>query len=463
MALPIRNSGRMDINAGDSERWPSGRPGSPTGSPGNLTWVAEPGKWGSGMAVGGGAPEFTGYGYGSLGPNGPDRNNLPMPWPPNGLNTWWATDTGFGAWPPALTRCSTIITGGVMGTPWVVRRNNDPREVPTPQWLINPMGANRVDGIGGPLFGVARRRTAGEFFSTILFNALNWGRGAWCYQVAADGQPLAGSCLLIDPFSIERVEGTDVWQFNPGSDEPTITDDQGYFSMGGTRWRLVIMRGLPPYDELSSDWFGGVIPRHFAAINEIRRVHHYVSAMFDSPKPSGVLKVSTPAGFTPEEAERLKSSWTEAHGRGRAGGVAVLNSTVDYQEVTKGKMLDMDLPSVHTASLMSIAHAYTLSSVWLDVSADSITYTNRIDARTDLVDQTLRPFGSSFEQMMDSILPAGQRLEVKWSKFIQPSQLELAQGWLPILNAQAITLEEYRAKIDMPPIVGEAIDENQRR
>ncbi len=437
--------------------------GSPTGSPGNLTWVTQPGRYGSGMAVGGGAAEFTGYGYGAIGPNGPDRNNLPMPWPSEGL--WWAGQGTWGDWPPALTRCSSIITGGVMGTPWSLSENNNPKPLQLPQWLINPMGVNRVRGVGNePVYGIVERRTAGEFFSTIIWHALNFGRGAWTYEVAADGfTPIAGTCLLIDPFAIERHRDSDVWVFNPGGADPIITDRDGYYTMKGNQYRLIVMRGLPPHDSLSSDWFGGVIPRHFASVTELKKVHGYISSMYDSPVPSGVLKVSTPAGFTSEEADRLKSSWVDAHGNGKSGGVAVLNSTVDYQQIAKGKLLDMDIPSVTKASLMSIAHAYGLSSVWLDVSGDSITYTNRIDARTDLVDQTLRPMGNRFEQMIDSILPAGQRLSIKWAKFIQASQLELAQGWLPIWQAGAITLEEFRSKFDMPPNLGDAVDEDDRR
>ena len=469
MARPVRNSGDFKVNADQSTWWPSGRKDSPTGSSGNTIWNAPPGRFGSGFDVGGrnaGPGRYTGYGYGlAIGPpngEGPLAGNLPMPSPI--AESWWnQTVDGFGGWPPALTRCSGIITNAVMNTPWRLNRQGDDEQLKLPTWITNPMLTARTDGPNEPLFGVAQRRTAEEFWGHVLWYALNFGRGAWAYQLSASGQPLAGAMLPIDPFQIEPNDDGG-WTFDPHGDDPMATNSEGFFRLGARDWRLVVMRGLPgPQDKLTGDWFSGVLPRHYASIRQLLRVDQYTTQTFNSPRPSGILRVSTPSGFDASEAAELKRQWNEAHGGDKAGQVAVLNSTVDYAELGRTKLTDLDLPEVRRASLISIAHAYQLSSVFLDVSADSITYSNRVDARQDLVDLTLRGFGNAFQSMMDSVLPAGQYLTINWSRFVQPSTEKLVATWLPVFQAGLITESEFRVKCELPQRLGEATEEESRR
>ncbi len=473
MSRPVRNSGDFKTNAGQSTWWPSGREGSPTGSAGNTIWNAPPGRFGSGFDVGGrnaGPGRYVGYGYGlSIGPpngEGPLFGNLPMP-SPIGESWWNQTPDGFGNWPPALTRCTGIIVNSLLGTPWRLNRQDDEQQLKLPTWLTNPMLTSKVDGPlespKSPLFGVARRRTASEFFGHVLWWALNFGRGAFAYQLSASGQPLAGHMLPIDPFQITPNDDGG-WTFDPDGDDPMSTNLDGYFRLGAKDWRLVVMRGLPgPQDSLTGDWFSGVLPRHFASIRQLLRVDNYTTQTFNSPRPSGILRVSTPSGFDSSEAQALKDAWNDAHGGDKAGQVAVLNSTVDYSELGRTKLTDLDLPEVRRASLISIAHAYQMSSVHLDASADSLTYGNRVDARQDLVDLTLRGFGDAFQHMIDSVLPAGQYLTINWSRFVQPSTEKLVATWLPVYQAGLMTESEFRMKCDLPQIMGEATNEESRR
>ncbi len=477
---PVRNSGSFEINGGDSEWFPSGRRGLPTGTTGNKTWISRPGRWGSGMDIGGGQSlPFTGFGYGHLGgPAGPTSGNLPMPHLPGDSGETWWNPQGLpgGSWPSALTRCISLVVGGALATPMTVTRKDDPTQLDLPRWLLDPMGVTPKRGVQdevgtglddeAPLWPAAMRLTRAEFWSSVCWWSLNFGRGAFIHQVTRDAEgvpsPRAGSFLLVDPFALTIDKDSGCWVFYEGSDNELATDADGRFMVGSVEYQLKVMRGMAPHDEATGDWFGGVITRHWATVNELRRIQDFTVQMFDSATPSGVLSVKTPAGFNAKDAQQLKDSWNEAHGGGKSGGVAVLNSTVEYQTIGRQRMLDMDLPAVHKASIMSIAHAYRMSAVHLDVG-DSLTYTTKRDARQDLVDSVLRQFATSWTDLLHTMLPAGQRATIRFDQYINPSQEDLVAAWLPAYQAGVVTLEEIRAKIGLPPLSGDAVDEDSRR
>ena len=439
--IPIRTSGNMLFNGGLSSQWPSGDRVQPTcGMCGScdecLAWVAGPGQ---GQAVGGwqglGA---VGYGYGAIGPNGPDRGNLPGELP---SGAWWNTRGTGGSLIPAITRATQVIVSPVVRTNWRLASRG-----PLPQWIVAPMLAGKMFGPLLPAFPAPRRLHSHDFWSTLLTHALWWGRGAFIFQESEDGQPLAGTMRILNPFMVGFEGGR--WVLDPGSDDPLVSDAEGGFRIGPVRWQMKLLRGLPPHDP-SDDHFGGVLVRHSETFGIAAHIQSYSKNVFHQGIPAGVLKVSKP-NFGQEDADALLSAWKRAHGGDRRG-VAILNSTVDFSPVSLNPV-ETDLTRVHKASTMDVARAFGLSAAWLDEGGDSLTYANMVDRRRDLVDHTLAEWGASMMEVLTTILPAGQRLEINWAKYTSGDFSIQLDNAIKGFQAGLLTMDEARDLLDLGPL-----------
>ena len=406
--------------------------------------------WSAGIGEGntfGGSWSDMGYGYGAIGPNGPDRGNWPGPLPDG---VWWGRYGGAGEVLPAVTRATNLIVGPVVRTKWQIRRYNDPAPVDLPTWLYAPMLAGKVFGGGPdkplPLFPAARRLDSFAFWSTLATHALWWGAGVFAYLEDASGQPQAGSLHILNPFLIARGSGGG-WVLDAFGDDPVETDFDGGVTVGGRRWQIRMLRGFPPHDD--HHLFGGVLIRHAKTFGIGAHIQTYAENVFHQGIPAGVLKVSTP-NFGPEEAQQIRRAWMDAHGGDRRG-IAVLNSAVDFSPVSITPV-EADLDKVKRLSMMDIAHAFGLSSAWLDTGSDSLTYANVSDRRRDLVSHTLELVGAGVAEMVTTILPAGQRMEIVWSDYTSAAEEDKIPILTQAVTSGLMTVDEARAELKLPPL-----------
>jgi HK97 family phage portal protein len=293
-------------------------------------------------------------------------------------------------------------------------------------------------------FPAGQRLTGHQFWASVLTHALWWGRGAFVFMEAADRTPLPGSMRQLNPFLIERHDG--YWVINPHSDDPVVTDFDGRFTLGGQPWRLVVMRGLAPNDDHTPE---GVLTRHFDTLRLGAAVSKYVADTFAAGGvPSGFLKVSTP-NMTQQTADALKKAWMAAHGGGKRS-VAVLNATTEYQPVAV-KPIDTDAANIAKMSEADIAHAFNLSSIWLDAGASGLTYQNQSDRRRDLVDLTLTGWGQALMETLSSVLPFGTEMKVQWATFTAPNLNEQVPTVVQAVTAGLMTIDEGRALLGLEP------------
>lgn len=350
---------------------------------------------------------------------GPGAFQLPYPLPDD---KWWVGGGMGGGLVPAITRATAVLVNPIVRTPWVLERNGEP--LPLPGWLTDPMRAASVPGRnpeGLSLAPAARRLTAHDFHSTLLTQAVWYGRAVLLYQEqdredGGEPQPVTGSLRIVNPFMLEV---DDAGRYVLWRDDPAelVFDAEGRVRMSnGVAYRLRVLRGLPPHD--GDDLMGGALTRHQQVFGIGLHIQSYQDGVFTSGTPAGVLKVSAP-NMTPDEAQALKASWMAAHG-GDKRGIAVLGSTVDFSPVTWSPV-DTDLDKSKRINLMDIAHAFGISSAWLDVGGDSLTYANMSDRRRDLVDHSLTEWAASLMELYSSILPYGQRLTVDWSQYTTPT------------------------------------------
>lgn len=376
-------------------------------------------------------------------------------------SAWWlGRDDGGGAWPigpngpwatsgsgllPAVTRCTTVIVSTIVRTRW---RYTGPggQELPRPLWVDDPMGLGRLPGTLTPAVPSGLRLDGQSFWETWLTHSLWWGLGAFIFAENAAGEPTPGTLRLINPFLV-GVDDAGHHVIDPDGDTPIRCSQDGRFIAAGKVWRLIVLRGLPPNDHRTPE---GVLSRHFDTFRLGAAVSKYVAGTFTGMGvPAGLLKVSTP-GFDSDEAEALKARWMAAHGTGRRS-VAVLNSTVDFQPLGITPV-DAGADSISRVVRTDVAHAFGLSSVWLDEGASGMNYNNNSDRRRDLVEVSLSGVAETAMATLSSVMPYGTRVEVDWPSFVQPSIEAMAQPLVQLVEAGILTQNEARSELGRVPI-----------
>ena len=397
-------------------------------------------------------------------PDGWVSNQLvPMAWgdvDPSTASWWLGDDRGGGAWPigpngplsregilPATTRCTSIIVDTIVRTLW---RYTDPQDnaLPRPLWVDDPMGIGKLPGVLTPTLPAGLRLDGHRFFATWLTHALWWGVGAFIYAENAAGEPTAGTFRILNPYLV-GVDDTGHLVIDPNGETPIRTNFDGRFIMGGKVWRVVVLRGLPPQDYRTPE---GVLTRHFDTFRLGASVTKYVANTFSGMGvPAGVLRVSQP-GFKEKDADRLKADWMAAHGASKRS-VAVLNAAVEFQPISLSPV-DTGAQEMSQVARTDIAHAFGLSSIWLDEGASGLTYQNNSDRRRDLVDISLSGWAESAMAVLTSLLPYGTRVDINWTTFTQPSIEAQMPALVQAVQVGILTATEARQYLGMVQNVG---------
>lgn len=343
----------------------------------------------------------------------------------------------------AVTRCTEVIVGAIVGTPWRYETRQGVTE-DRPLWIADPMLLGSVPGPIGSASPAGVRLDAHSFWSTWVTHALWWGLGAFVCVEGSDGQPVAGTLRLLNPYML-GVDASGHYVLDPHGDTPVRTNYDGRFIVGGKVWRLVVLRGMAPNDHRTPE---GVLPRHYGTLRLAASVSEYVAGTFSSGVPAGFLKVSAP-NFEQDEANALRDKWMEAHGGSRRS-IAVLSSTVDFQPISI-KPVDAAMADVRGQALGDIAHAFNLSAVWLDQGASGLTYTNPTERRRDLVDISLAGWSSRLEWTLSAVLPYGHSLRVDWASFHRPSLEVIMPAVVAAVQAGIITGQEARQYLGHTP------------
>lgn len=405
-------------------------------------------------------PELTAIGPGAWWVNGATRSAAGTVGSPMTEPDTPGSPTGrLGVVPAAVTRCMGVIVNSVVQTRWVAR-NARGDVLPMPLWIRDPMLLGRSPGVVGPMLPAEQRLDGRTFWATLLSHAILWGQGVMIYQPNMDGEPIPGSCIIANPLSVLPLPGGG-WRVNALGFDRLDTDLDGGFEFAGARWRIAVVRGLPPADGLLPQ---GVLARHFRTLRIGASVSGYLDGMFRSGVPSGYLQVTTPnwggqmvddpdnPGSLVAEQELLKRRWMASHGSGWRE-VAVLNTSVNYTPIAM-KPVDADVAKVASVSRVDIAHAFEMSSVWLDEGMSGLNYSNSSERRADLVALTSSAWGERLCAMLSALMPYGQDVHVSWQHFIQPSIETLAPQVVNLLWAGVLTPREAREWIGQTPWTG---------
>ena len=365
-----------------------------------------------------------------------------------------------GAWLPAVTRCLSIIVNSVVRTRWVYR-NSDGQVIPRPLWIDDPMLLGKAPGPIQPVAPIGDRLGAHQFWSTILADAILWGQGGFVFQESPDdGHPIPGTLQLLNPFGF-RTRPDGHLELGTLTDDPFSTDRDGRFIMGGQVMRAAVMQGQYPNHD---GWPQGVMLRHWHTFRTGASLGRYIDNQFFTGVPSGYLSVSTPnfgdrmvtdpdnpRRQVPEQ-ELLKRRWMAAHGRGRRS-VAVLNSTVSYTPIALNPV-DTDAVKMASVNRTDVAHAFGMSSVWLDEGMGGLNYSNSSERRADLVTMTTAAWGEMLTDFISSLMPYGTTASVLWSMFINGSLETQTPQLVQLVQAGIYTAHEARQQLSVEPWTG---------
>lgn len=397
--------------------------------------------------------------YGPIGPAGPG-------WGPRTKTTGSPLTiperephhTGPGFFLPAVTRCVSIITEAVVRTRWLYRDAKG-EVIPRPLFMDDPM---LQGGAPGPIFPLApfgNRVTGHGFYTTLLADAILWGQGGFVFIESADGSPLPGSLMMLNPFMF-GTDKTGHVVLDKYGENPLRTDYDGRFEMGGQTWRVAVLHGQNP---LHDGWPEGVLLKHWPTFRIGARLQTYTSDFYRTGIPSGYLSVSTPnfgvdvpdpdrPGHTIGEQDLLKRKWMKAHGKGKRS-VAVLNSTVTYTPIAANPV-DADAVKMADSNLRDVAHAFGLSSIWLDIGVGGLSYSNASERRADFVSMTAAGWGEKMTNLVSNLMPYGTTCEIIWPQFIAPSSETMLPALTQAVQAGMMTAGEARQMLSLTPWTG---------
>lgn len=335
---------------------------------------------------------------------------------------------------PAFMRATALIADTLAGLPWRMVRDRD--TMGPPRWIGDPH-LLRPDGrLGdGTRWPCSLNRI--EFWSQVITSVLWYGRGfVWTAEDTADG-PRPGYPYL-------RVLNPSLVEFDRDAGDWRIGGELLGDVLGG---RLIVFRGLPPYDENGLGL--GVLARHALDIGLAEDVRNYALNTFKSGIPNGYLRV-TSANLTKTQADKLKTDWMDAHGDARS--IAVLNASTEFTPLAISP-LDAQLIEQKRMTVQDIALAFGVEPTMLGApSGDSATYANVEQRSLHFTQYTLTPWARRIEETLSAEVPYGSWIEMDMRGLLRGDQTTRAAFYASALEHGWMEVDEVRA-IERLPIL----------
>jgi HK97 family phage portal protein len=164
------------------------------------------------------------------------------------------------------------------------------------------------------------------------------------------------------------------------------------------------------------------------------------------PIPTMVLK-STGTNLAPERVKALLESWKTSRTQ---RSTAFLNADIDL--TTLGfdpKTLQLNEARQYIA--LELSRACGIPAHFLSAEVSSMTYSNTLQERRELVDFSLRPILTAIEQRlsMPDFLPSTQEARIDLDDFLRGSPLERAQVYEILNRIGAMSVEQIQEEEDL--------------
>jgi len=311
---------------------------------------------------------------------------------------------------PTIARARGIICSTAASLPLETYDKATRQNVPSPRVINQP----------------DPRITGAEFWSWI-FEDLLFRPAAYAYVTARYAD--TGRIQAMERIAPERVSV---------KTNALGTEIDGYYIDG----RLIDSSNLVVFG--SSD--EGLLQR---AGRTIRTAHALEKAAFNfalNPIPQTVLK-SRGVALPKERVSNLVAAWRSAR---QNGSTAFLNADVDLETVGYDpKALQMNEARQYLS--LELARAIGLPAWFVSSDPSSMTYSNSVNQRRDLIDFSIRPLLTLVEQRlsMTDFTPASQFVRYSLDDFLRGNPLERAQVYQILNQIGAMSTEEIRKAEDI--------------
>lgn len=196
------------------------------------------------------------------------------------------------------------------------------------------------------------------------------------------------------------------------------------------------VRGLSPIAVFKKTWDAGLAAQEYG-----------LEWFSSGGQPSGVLK--SEMDIPDDVAERLQKRWRDKR---RNGGIAVLGSGADYQQV----QVAADEAQFIQAQQFSVSQVARIFGVPPEMiggdSGNAMTYSNREQRAIDFVTLTLAPYITALEEHFSDFLPAPQFVRLDTTSLLSTDlKSQLEANAIGIASHQ-ITPTEARATRNLGPL-----------
>ena len=186
----------------------------------------------------------------------------------------------------------------------------------------------------------------------------------------------------------------------------------------------------------------------FRAGRTIRAAHQLEKSAYNfalNPIPQTVIK--NKIGLTADKLKQMGAAWAKAR---RESSTAILNGDVDIDTLGYDpKSLQLNEARQYLA--LELCRAMGLPAWFASADPQSNTYSNAVNQRRDLVDFSLRPYLTAYEERMSfaDFTPAGTKVRFDLDDFLRGNPLERAQVYEILNRIGAMSVEEIREEEDL--------------
>jgi HK97 family phage portal protein len=194
----------------------------------------------------------------------------------------------------------------------------------------------------------------------------------------------------------------------------------------------------------------GPIQAASASLHGAIELRDYASQWFEKGGvPSGVLK--TDQFVSNEQVELAKEAWNAT--AGAKNGVAVLGSNWNYTPVYL-KPEELQFLQNQAYSVTEVARLFGVPATLMLTSAEgtSLTYSNVSQEWLAFIRFTLMQYLIVIEDALTDFLPGRQKAQFNLEAILRPDTMTRYESYKLAAEAGWMTVDEIRAKEDMPPL-----------
>lgn len=220
---------------------------------------------------------------------------------------------------------------------------------------------------------------------------------------------------------------------------------------------------LPYTDMLHIRAFGGASPISLAreAIGLAIAAEQHLSGFYSNGgRPSGIIK--HPNKLDAEGSKKIAASWFQTHGGKQAGGTAVLDEGMDYQQVS-GTHTDAQFLENRLEQVREIARAFRIPPTLL-FELSRGTWSNTEEMGRQFLTMTLRPWLKRWQAAYARVLLSPEDrarfyIEAVTDDLLTTDFASRATAYGQYRSMGAMTANEVRGGLNLPPMAeGDKLD-----